>query len=151
MNVNYSMMMMGPLFDGTAARAMREGAIAVRHKLADEGRQKVHTAFNSMIHVNKHVFTSTMTEIDTTHVYVWGGDAGKKHYTMPVVVDDPATETVVTTELSTYGPWLEGTGSRNQTTRFKGYHGFRIAAQELEAESSAIADEALAPYVMRCN
>jgi hypothetical protein len=31
-----------------------------------------------------------------------------------------------------YGPWLEGVGSRNNTTRFKGYHAFRKAAQALE-------------------
>lgn len=31
-----------------------------------------------------------------------------------------------------YGPWLEGVGSRNNTTRFKGYHAFRKAAQMLE-------------------
>src|SRR3990172_8731549 len=27
-----------------------------------------------------------------------------------------------------YGPWLEGVGSRNNTTRFRGYHAFRKAA-----------------------
>lgn len=31
-----------------------------------------------------------------------------------------------------YGPWLEGTGSRNLTTRFKGYHSFALTAQELQ-------------------
>jgi len=31
-----------------------------------------------------------------------------------------------------YGPWLEGIGSRNDTTRFKGYHAFRKAASALE-------------------
>lgn len=31
-----------------------------------------------------------------------------------------------------YGPWLEGVGSRNQTTRFKGYATFRHVAGELE-------------------
>lgn len=33
-----------------------------------------------------------------------------------------------------YGPWLEGTGSRNSTTRFKGYRTFRIVKQELDAQ-----------------
>lgn len=28
-----------------------------------------------------------------------------------------------------YGPWLEGVGSRNKTTRFKGYFNLRKAAQ----------------------
>lgn len=32
-----------------------------------------------------------------------------------------------------YGPWLEGVGSRNNTTRFKGYHAFRKAAMALDA------------------
>ena len=31
-----------------------------------------------------------------------------------------------------YGPYLEGVGSRNQTTRFKGYAMFRNARQKLE-------------------
>ena len=32
-----------------------------------------------------------------------------------------------------YGPWLEGTGERNRTTRFKGYASFRRAVQTVEA------------------
>lgn len=31
-----------------------------------------------------------------------------------------------------YGPWLEGTGSRNDTTRFKGYASFRKTEQWLQ-------------------
>ena len=42
-----------------------------------------------------------------------------------------------------YGPWLEGVGSRNATTRFKGYHALRAAAQQLEAQ----APQVLAPLV----
>jgi len=30
-----------------------------------------------------------------------------------------------------YGPWLEGTGSRNRTTKFKGYKSVRETRQEL--------------------
>jgi hypothetical protein len=39
-----------------------------------------------------------------------------------------------------YGPWLEGTGSRNQTTRFKGYQMFRKTRQWAEEKSSEIAN-----------
>lgn len=39
-----------------------------------------------------------------------------------------------------YGPWLEGVGSRNQTTRFKGYHAFRKAAQALDQRIEEIGD-----------
>ena len=31
-----------------------------------------------------------------------------------------------------YGPWLEGTSSRNSSTRFKGYRSFRLTQQWLE-------------------
>ncbi len=33
------------------------------------------------------------------------------------------------------GPWLEGTSSRNQSTRFKGYAMFRRAGQQLQREA----------------
>jgi hypothetical protein len=151
----------GPVFDGTAARAMREGQLAVRHKLADSGEDKVRAIFTSMIRVNHGVFLGTVTQTDTSRVYAWEGTwtrddehGGREQvsrvYTMPIVVADPAVETIVTTENAMYGPWLDGSGSRNQTTRFKGYHGYRIAAQELDTEAEAIADAALQPFIERC-
>lgn len=42
-----------------------------------------------------------------------------------------------------YGPWLEGVGSRNNTTRFKGYHAFRKAATALEARIESIGERLL--------
>lgn len=40
-----------------------------------------------------------------------------------------------------YGPWLEGVGSRNKTSRFKGYRTFRTVAQEMNAKAEAIAQK----------
>ncbi|HKZ21164.1 MAG TPA: hypothetical protein VJQ57_13770 [Acidimicrobiia bacterium] len=42
-----------------------------------------------------------------------------------------------------YGPWLEGVGSRNNTTRFRGYHAFRKAAQALEVRIESMGDRLL--------
>lgn len=39
-----------------------------------------------------------------------------------------------------YGPWLEGVGSRNNTTRFKGYHAFRKAASALDRRIEEMGD-----------
>lgn len=39
-----------------------------------------------------------------------------------------------------YGPWLEGVGSRNNTTRFKGYHAFRKAANALDRRVESMGD-----------
>ncbi len=43
-----------------------------------------------------------------------------------------------------YGPWLEGTSRRNQTTKFKGYQSFRKARQVTEARMPAIVDQVVA-------
>lgn len=39
-----------------------------------------------------------------------------------------------------YGPWLEGVGSRNQTTRFKGYWAFRKATAALDRRIEEMGD-----------
>ena len=42
-----------------------------------------------------------------------------------------------------YGPWLEGTGSRNQTTRFKGYAHWRRAAATVNQRARMIGNRVL--------
>ncbi len=46
-----------------------------------------------------------------------------------------------------YGPWLEGTGSRNRTTRFKGYFTFRRVTQRLDQMAGPMADNIMSKYV----
>ncbi len=51
-----------------------------------------------------------------------------------------------------YGPWLEGTGSRNApTTRFPGYHSFRRATQQVEAHAAEYARPAVDAFVDEVN
>lgn len=50
-----------------------------------------------------------------------------------------------------YGPWLEGTGSRNRTTRFKGYRTFRMVKQSLDNDSRDIAQPYVEEFVRRMN
>lgn len=54
-----------------------------------------------------------------------------------------ADTTVVKNTNATYGPWIEGIGSRNRTTRFKGYHTFRMTGQALRQQLPQI----IAPHV----
>lgn len=56
------------------------------------------------------------------------------------------TDLAVTDGGIVYGPWLDGVGSRNQTTRFKGYSMFRKAYQELESKAQAVADRVFAKH-----
>lgn len=46
-----------------------------------------------------------------------------------------------------YGPWLEGTGSRNKTTRFKGYKNFRKIRLWLRKQVTPMAQEKLDRYL----
>jgi hypothetical protein len=40
-----------------------------------------------------------------------------------------------------YGPWLEGTGSRNASSRFKGYRHWRQTQNAMDANAERIGDE----------
>lgn len=42
-----------------------------------------------------------------------------------------------------YGPWLEGTGSRNKTTRFKGYFTFRRIKTQIDRRKGYVTDKAM--------
>jgi len=54
----------------------------------------------------------------------------------------------ITDNNATYGPWLEGIGSRNAPkTRFPGYHAFRRSVQRIEEHAAEYAAEAVNTFV----
>lgn len=50
-----------------------------------------------------------------------------------------------------YGAWLEGTSSRNQTTRFKGYHSFRKATSRIQKDVPRVCQVILNRVVAQLN
>lgn len=48
-----------------------------------------------------------------------------------------------------YGPWLEGVGTKNKTTRFKGYFTFRRVRHWLDQQTPTIANSVLVRYLAR--
>lgn len=48
-----------------------------------------------------------------------------------------------------YGPWLEGVGSRNKTTKFKGYKAFRTTRQQLGRKIPALVQPFLNQLIRR--
>ncbi len=48
-----------------------------------------------------------------------------------------------------YGPWLAGTGSRNRTTRFKGYAHWRRSLQRLDKLAGQVAERILPDFLRR--
>lgn len=110
----------GPIFDGRSSGARKR---VVREILEEVGR-----AGQRMVLVNLDTSIRHQTPYYTTRI---------THQRVSDTVEKVTDQTVI------YGPWLEGTGSRNRTTRFKGYASFRRAAQQLDRASTAIADRVI--------
>lgn len=68
------------------------------------------------------------------------------HYESQIQTDTSVRETTTVWDGGViYGPWLEGTSRRNETTRFKGYRSFRKVTQGLNrGKAAAIATQILA-------
>lgn len=63
------------------------------------------------------------------------------YYESRISVDRSTSDRdIVTDNNVVYGPWLEGTSSRNSTTRFKGYHNWRLAAQSANQQAHSAAE-----------
>lgn len=109
----------GPLFDHRAAAAMSD----FEDELEEEGAEWALNHIRGSFHANFKQPTGYYESNVRVHtsgagLEVWDGGQGG-----PV-----------------YGPWLEGVGSRNTITRFKGYHSFRNAAIALERHIDDIGD-----------
>lgn len=134
----------GPLFNGRALKALEQAVPAILKAVSKESASRAREYLNTSTEggiTGKAERSVTYTDHSVIMV------SGK--YTMPIVVDDPKTDYVVTTSLASYGPWLEGTGSRNLTTRFKGYHSFQMASQIMQVFAQPVADNAIQPYILR--
>jgi hypothetical protein len=139
----------GALFNGDAERSLDNGEVAVRRRIAAEGEGLIRANFMATIkHDTGGKFLRSIKTIEDSKVFTTFSN--DKSYTM-AVVEDRSTETTVTSDLATYGPWLEGTGSRNSSTRFSGYQGFRRATQALNLQASALGEEAMMPFVEEMN
>lgn len=114
----------GPLFDGRAEKLVAEAA--------NDAVKTVATIGASMVR-------SRMAQVfrKETPFYRFANVAKQEHPGW-IIWDQDKT---------VYGFWLEGIGSRNKTTRFKGYFTYRRTTQELRARAQTIADGVIARYV----
>lgn len=112
----------GPIFDGRAEHALDEWVSSTTKAIADEGVSMLR-AFPMDKSGRAHGgFQANL------HVLQRGPDA---------VIPAPTIRGV------TWGPWLEGTSSRNQSTGFGGYHLFRKTAAALRKKAPEIAQAEL--------
>jgi hypothetical protein len=71
------------------------------------------------------------------------------HYESRVQVSNQSNTLQISDGGVVYGPWLEGTSSRNGSTRFKGYHTFRQVLQRMDQKAEQVADHAIAAAVKK--
>jgi hypothetical protein len=115
----------GPIFDGRAVTAGHECVRMIIDRVAEFALEQVQKNLDGSL---KHP---------------------TPYYETQIMIDRRGTDRAVTDRGVIYGPWLEGTGSRNQTTRFKGYASFRKAKQTTVEKAQELADEVVQRYISR--
>jgi len=111
----------GPFFEpGNAERVLRDMCSDIVDEVAAQASADVHTNLNTSIR-HPTPYYETQIRIESRGF----------------------NERSVNDSGVIYGPWLEGTGSRNRTTRFKGYASFRRAAQSTQARVPQLARAAV--------
>ena len=107
----------GPLFSAASGALFQRAREDIVQTLAEMAVERLTSAFPTGVPVQSGNYRRNI------HATVNGAEAA---------VDDSGV---------IYGPWLEGTGSRNETTRFKGYSTFRRTGQWLEDQAQGVADK----------
>lgn len=116
----------GPLLDGTAERVVQEYRQDLEKVLARRGAALVVRNLKSRIRNPTPYYWNQIRAVPV------GG-----HWE---VVDGNVV----------YGPWLEGTGSRNRARPgFPGYRSFQLAGQTLDGQAGVIGERHLRLYIPR--
>lgn len=116
----------GPFQDGRFQRAAHDYSDAVQYAIALHGRDLVDRRLNQVL--------KTQTPYYRLQIDVRRHRGGYEVWDKGVV----------------YGPWLEGTGSRNApVTRFRGYQTFRRTKPLVDRDAQRIAMQLLQRYQAR--
>ncbi|MGW5467686.1 hypothetical protein [Streptomyces chartreusis] len=116
----------GPIFDGRAQRAARDYCRRVDNEIAEHAANQVRQTLHTVLRHPTGYYESQIR-----------------------VEQRGELNSIVTDGGVIYGPWLEGVGSRNRTTRFKGYFTFRRVRQQIQAEAGPLAERILPLYISR--
>jgi hypothetical protein len=114
----------GPLFTPAAATALDDMRDEIAGRLAAEGRRRVLATLDSSLRNPTGAYRRRVTQ--------YGPVSGQAR---------------LHDQQAIYGPWLNGTGSRNATTRFKGYGHFRKTYEALQQAARPLAQQIVAEYV----
>lgn len=114
----------GPIVEGHLARGMPAVVAEIEHDIGDYAVHHIQQRLDQVL-VNP-----TGRYRSSIHTVITGNG---------LLVEDGTV----------YGAWLEGVGTRNRSSRFKGYRTFRIVAQDVRREAPEIARRLLAEAIRR--
>ena len=115
LTLNVSVSRHGPVFDGRAEKALDDAADDIEVRTAYFGASLIRSRMDQTFrHQTPYYRLQNQARRDGAHWKV--SDNG-----------------VI------YGPWLEGVGSRNRTTRFKGYANYRRSLAAIQRHMDEIA------------
>lgn len=117
----------GPLFSPGASATVKAEAEAVIKELVEDG--------------TKHL--AEMLQPRPAGVYLSVAEAQKGHastgnYRRNITPVLSGLNGRIHDNNVVYGPWLEGVGSRNETTRFRGYAAYRKTGDWLQERAGAV-------------
>lgn len=119
----------GPVFDGRAFAMISSATRTAAHTVAEYAEELIQARLSEVL---QHPTGAYQSRINVRAVNQYAYE----------VNDDNCI----------YGPWLEGTGSRNSpVTRFAGYSTFRRVTQELQGVAVMRAEEDIAAAVKTIN
>ncbi len=128
LRINIAIDQKGAIFSVAQTRAAgRRMVTAMNDLIAQEGVNRVHTHLRQVLQ-NPTGYYDSKIVVQRRSMYrgIWDSNV-------------------------VYGGWLEGVTSRNRTTRFKGYHTFRLVKQSLDKDSRRIVAPAIARYIQEMN
>jgi len=137
MNIKVTVQTNGPFFQPGASRVVTDAVQGSIKQLADMGEEHL---------LKKHLRPRPAGD----YIAISAGGRSEDHFarnldkrvgSLHAIIDNPVV----------YGPWLEGVGSRNQTTRFKGYSMFRRTTQWLQEKARSVLEAHVHAAVRRLN
>jgi hypothetical protein len=132
----------GPMFTGLAEQAIDAWARDTEEELANQGQAEIRRRTRLMRRSN-----SSMRKI---RVYGYRAHTGAAERHVRVYSRAGAWYIAgESREGEVWWPWLEGTSKRNLSSRFKGYHTFRIVKNLLQRRAKRVGEEILQRYKPR--
>lgn len=128
---------------------MRITVRVAKRGAALDARQRDMIMGHAMLDAEAAVTKRTLVEVHRELGRVLQHPTG--YYESRVVADLTSHPPAVHDSGVVYGPWLEGIGSRNATTRFKGYHTFRRIAQRMNGQVVSVVGPIMSRAVSRLN